>query len=145
MPGRKGLASASRPWFVPRALAWGVTVLFVVSRAEADDDLHSVDVSTRRAYLERAQVWRPIETASLDLMAGPPRKDRFVFDARVACDYVDHPDEPLRGATPKFLCRAGDDMMKVKYGKGNGEVYAEVAATRLFWALGFGADSVYPV
>ena len=27
----------------------------------------------------------------------------------------------------------------------NGEVYAEVAATRLLWALGFGADRVYPV
>jgi hypothetical protein len=27
----------------------------------------------------------------------------------------------------------------------NGEVYAEVAATRLLWALGFGADRMYPV
>ena len=35
--------------------------------------------------------------------------------------------------------------MKVKYGRKNGEVYAEVAATRLFWALGFWADRMYPV
>ena len=34
---------------------------------------------------------------------------------------------------------------RVKYGEENGEVYSEVAATRLLWALGFGADRVYPV
>jgi hypothetical protein len=33
----------------------------------------------------------------------------------------------------------------VKYGKDNVEVYAEVAAARLLWALGFGADRWYPV
>lgn len=33
----------------------------------------------------------------------------------------------------------------MKYGVENGEVYAEVAATRLLWALGFGADAMYPV
>jgi hypothetical protein len=33
----------------------------------------------------------------------------------------------------------------VKYGDTNAEVYAEVAATRLLWALGFGADAWYPV
>jgi len=33
----------------------------------------------------------------------------------------------------------------VKYGGSNGEVYAEVAATRLLWALGFGADGQYSV
>ena len=34
--------------------------------------------------------------------------------------------------------------MKVKYGEKNGEVYAEVAASRLLWALGFQADVMYP-
>ena len=33
----------------------------------------------------------------------------------------------------------------MKFGGANGEVYAEVAATRLLWALGFGADRMYPV
>ena len=37
-----------------------------------------------------------------------------------------------------------NDKVKVKYGKTNGEVYAEVAATRLLWALGFGADAHVP-
>jgi hypothetical protein len=33
----------------------------------------------------------------------------------------------------------------VKYGGTNGEVFAEVAASRLLWALGFGADGMYSV
>ena len=49
-------------------------------------------------------------------------------------------------STPKFWCEVGpDDNVKVKYGESNGEVYGEVAATRLLWALGFGADRMYPV
>ena len=35
--------------------------------------------------------------------------------------------------------------LKVRYGRDNGEVYAQVAATRLLWALGFGANRMYPV
>jgi hypothetical protein len=35
--------------------------------------------------------------------------------------------------------------VKVKYGARNAEVFGEVLATRLFWALGFAADSMYPV
>ena len=35
--------------------------------------------------------------------------------------------------------------VKVKFGGNNGEVYGEVLATRLLWALGFGADRMYPV
>ena len=33
----------------------------------------------------------------------------------------------------------------MKFGRDNGEVYGEVAGTRLLWALGFGADRMYPV
>ena len=40
--------------------------------------------------------------------------------------------------TPKFECEVTPgDVVKVKYGENNGEVFAEVAASRLFWALGF--------
>jgi hypothetical protein len=61
----------------------------------------------------------------------------------VSCKYVDHKS---KGRSPKFSCEtdSGDDL-KVKYGQTNGEVYGEVAATRLLWALGFGADHMYPV
>ena len=52
----------------------------------------------------------------------------------------------LSGNSPKFPCRIGDrDEVKVKYGLKNGEVEGEVLATRLLWALGFGADRMYPV
>jgi hypothetical protein len=61
----------------------------------------------------------------------------------VSCDYV---ERRRRGRLPKFTCEvAPGDNVKVKFGSGNGEVYAEVAATRLLWALGFGADRMYPV
>jgi hypothetical protein len=55
--------------------------------------------------------------------------------------------------TRKFQCdlgqghaagSRGSDVVKVKYGEKNGEVYAEVAASRLLWALGFQADVMYP-
>jgi hypothetical protein len=106
--------------------------------------LDAVSAETRQAYVRRAQVWTPIDTASLDLMAGPRGRVPRAFDSLVECNFVDDQGR-LNGVTPKFLCRAGDDVLKVKYGDDNGEVYAEVVATRLFWALGFGADRVYPV
>lgn len=107
--------------------------------------LHATTVTMRRDLLDRAEVWRDVATESLDLLQGPPGEDAPPFAARLACAF-DFPDSPLGGTTPKFLClvRSGDVVM-VKYGRDNGEVYAEVAATRLFWALGFGADRVYPV
>jgi hypothetical protein len=40
---------------------------------------------------------------------------------------------------------ANGKNVKVKYGAGNSEVYGAVVATRLLWALGFGADAQYPV
>jgi hypothetical protein len=106
--------------------------------------LSEVDAAHRRGYVQRAQVWRDVPTASLDLLAGPAVRGAFPFASEVACDYVDD-EGKLRGLSPKFLCRVGDEDLKVKFGEHNGEVYGEVAATRLFWALGFGADAVYPV
>jgi hypothetical protein len=93
--------------------------------------------------LARAQVWKSTNIPAMDLRRGPEGPGSFSPDALVVCDYVDH---ELSGNTPKFTCRLpGGDDVKVKYGNDNGEVYAEVAATRLLWALGFGADRMYPV
>jgi hypothetical protein len=70
----------------------------------------------------------------------------FRHEEPVRCNYVEPSGDEFSGDTPKFLCaRDGDDPLKVKWGADNGEVYAEVAGTRLLWALGFGADAVYPV
>jgi hypothetical protein len=79
----------------------------------------------------------------MDLRRGPSGPGSFLPDETVTCEYV---DKKLRGVSPKFACRLphGDEV-KVKYGGANGEVYGEVAASRLLWALGFGADRMYSV
>lgn len=102
-----------------------------------------VTPDVRRASLQRAQVWAPTDVASMDLRAGPTGPGAFPPDGTVECSYL---EKKLGGATPKFACVIPpNDELKVKYGRDNGEVYAEVAAARLFWALGFGAEHIYPV
>ena len=97
----------------------------------------------RAAAIARAQVWLPTNIRAANIMAGPKDPGAFPFGATVTCNYV---DKDLSGRSPKFACRIGtDDEVKVKFGGTNGEVYAEVAASRLLWALGFGADRMYPV
>jgi hypothetical protein len=50
----------------------------------------------------------------------------------------------VSGATPKFNGQLTDgEIVKVKYGRSNAEIRAEVAATRLMSALGFDADAMY--
>jgi len=129
-------------------------VLLTLSVSAACAHLHAREVSgprrldrvspqARADLLRRATVWRPTRIAEMDLFRGPQGKDGFDPDQQVTCDYVT-PDKPLTGHTPKFLCDlGGGDVAKVKYN--SGEVYAEVAASRLLWALGFGADRDYPV
>lgn len=91
----------------------------------------------------RAQVWTRTNIGAMHIKTGPPGPGAFPFRAEVECDYV---DVELSGRSPKFACNLGDnDAVKVKYGGTNGEVYGEVAASRLLWGLGFGADHMYPV
>lgn len=99
--------------------------------------------SVRVSVLARAQLWKPVPVGSLDLKAGPAAAGSFPIGATVACTYV---DDRMGGKSPKFLCKVNErDTVKVKFGAGNGEVFGEVLATRLLWALGFGADRMYPV
>ena len=94
----------------------------------------------RFAMLQRAQVWTPVKVSAMDIRLGPQGKGSFEPDANVQCDYV---EQPLEGNSPKFNCRVADgSVVKVKYG--HGEVEGEVLSTRLLWALGFGADWMYP-
>jgi hypothetical protein len=102
-----------------------------------------VTADERKALMRRAQIWKPTDVASMNIVEGPRRKDAFAPGETVTCDYV---RASLRGHTPKFACAlTKDDTLKVRYGRDNGEVYASVAASRLLWALGFGADAMYPV
>lgn len=116
------------------------TVLTAISFLPAAT--HGDARTAREAAIARAQVWMPIDTASADIRGGPLDAGAIPFRATVECEYI---DKTLTGHSPKFGCRlpSGDEV-KVKYGGTNGEVYGEVAATRLLWALGFGADRMYP-
>lgn len=98
--------------------------------------------AARQDALERAQVWQRTDVSHMDLRRGPGGKGHFAPNATVECRYD---QRPMSGGTPKVTCVRDGDELKVKYGDDNGEVYAEVAATRLLWALGFGADRMYPV
>jgi len=98
---------------------------------------------SRPSVIARSQVWMPNDVAAMDIKTGPAEPGAFPFLATVQCEYS---KKDLGGKSPKFACAiAPDDEVKVKFGGANGEVYAEVAATRLLWALGFGADRMYPV
>jgi hypothetical protein len=79
----------------------------------------------------------------MDVRAGALDARGFPFLATVDCQYE---AKRLRGHSLKFACALpSGDSVKVKVGDSNGEVFAEVAASRLLWALGFGADHMYPV
>jgi len=101
-----------------------------------------IDNPNQVEALTRAQVWQPTNVESMDMLRGPQDRGAFAPAATVNCRQV---EKEQSGKTPKFACMVGSDELKVKYGRDNGEVYAEVAASRLLWALGFGADRVYPV
>jgi hypothetical protein len=74
---------------------------------------------------------------------GPQLKGALEPDQYVECDFVESKPE---GSSKKFHCRLADgDTVKVRYGANNGEVEGSVLASRLLWALGFGADAAYPV
>ena len=93
--------------------------------------------------IRRASVWTATDVATMNMRTGRGGPGSFDANALVECVYV---EKDLSGNTPKFTCALPTgEQLKVKYGAANGEVYAEVAATRLLWALGYGADDVYPV
>lgn len=102
-----------------------------------------VSAADRIRAIQHASVWAPTQVASMDIVNGPRAADGFAPNATVTCTYL---KKAMSGKSPKFACVIPPaDEVKVKFGAGNGEVFGEVAATRLLWALGFGADRVYPV
>lgn len=121
--------------FMAVCLALGATAS-TARGAQAGDE-------SRASLIARSKVWLPTDIASKDLKVGPTGPGSFSPDATVTCDYE---EEDFSGASPKFACELPDgDELKVKYGGNNGEVYGEVLASRLLWALGFGADRMYSV
>jgi hypothetical protein len=98
----------------------------------------------RQEAIRRARVWSPTDIPSVDLKAGPDAKGAFASNEWVTCNYKE--TKQLSGHSPKFVCETSPGHeVKVKYGPRNAEVFGEVLSTRLFWALGFAADPMYPV
>ena len=99
----------------------------------------------RESALAAARVWRPpsVPIAAADLGSNPTVEGGFSEHDAPTCRFV------LReagGTTPKFYCQLPDGReLKIKYGRNNPELGAEVAATRLLETLGFGADRVFVV
>jgi len=104
-----------------------------------------VSPTQRAAALRSARVWQPpaapIPQARLDL--NPLDAGVLSETATVECRLV---VKTMSGTTPKFDCELpGREVLRVKYGRGNPELNAEIAATRLLSTLGFGADRMYVV
>jgi hypothetical protein len=119
-----------------------VAVLLLGDLSAAKNPFKDLTRDQRLDAIRHAQVWMPTDVSMMDIKAGPEASNGFASGETVTCDYV---PQKITG-TPKFFCEvASGDAVKVKYGENNGEVFAEPAATRLLWALGFGADRMYPV
>ena len=121
-----------------------LTVLFC-SLADADDVKIELKGGDREKYINRAQIWKPTEVTKMNILAGPQNEVSMPLNSQVECEYIE-PKEQLAGRWPKFLCKTTKGhIVRVKYGAENEEIYAEAVGSRLFWALGFYADEVYPV
>ena len=127
-------------WFAAFAIAGHS----LVAAAESKDGKHQkLSSEERLIFFRTAQVWNPTRVSEMDIRTGPTRKRAFQPDEVVECEFT--PSEPT-GSSKKFNCKLADgEVVKVRYGADNGEVEGSVLATRLLWALGFGADAAYPV
>jgi hypothetical protein len=95
--------------------------------------------------IHRAKLWftptTPIEQAKLS--ANPDGPGAIAGNQTVSCRFK---PGGVAGSTPKFDCELKNgETVKVKYGRDNEEVYAEVVASRLLAALGAPADRMYVV
>lgn len=102
----------------------------------------------RIQYLSHAQIWEATDLENMDLLAGPASDLVLGHNQMVDCEFESPGKVAYNGYTKKFRCLLNGEKVKVKYledSKANREVFSEVAATRLFWSLGFFADRTYPV
>ena len=117
----------------------GQTVSTITGRLDGATDPNS----PRGKVITRSQVWNRTNIPAMNMRLGPRGSEAFAPGETVTCTFR---EKEMSGRSPKFACViAKDDEVKVKYGPDNGEVYGEVVASRLLWALGFPADGMYPV
>jgi hypothetical protein len=118
-------------------------IAFAAPRTKATWPLGAAAPEAQRTEaLRRARVWIASDPASADLASNPADPSGTLSSSIVRCRYL---DGAAHGTTAKFDCALPDgEVVKVKYGH-TGEIRAEVAATRLLTALGFGADQMHLV
>lgn len=161
--GSQGRASPPTPPSTP-APAPTVAAAAAGASAEAGVERRFYSSRDRLRALTAGSVFAPADVSQRDVRVGPPQQaDQFQlhFNDRVTCEFTTA-GEDKSGSTPKFDClitrvdgadgqvqlprpEMDEEPVKVKFGVDNREIYAEVAATRLLWALGFHADAVFPV
>ncbi len=132
------------------------------SDAKVDNDFYTP--KDRIVAINMATIYVAKSVGTVNILVGPdqdPQQFQFRPNDKVFCDF-DQPGKQMGGNTPKFSCKITkvestdgkvqtlNDQMheqsaKIKFGASNNEIYAEVASTRLMWALGFYADSWFPV
>lgn len=103
----------------------------------------SPQARVRADALAAARVWSmpSIPVSQFDFTANPP--NGFERSEEVECRFT---IQKLSGGTPKFHCQLPDGrVLKIKYGRHNAELQAEVAGTRLLRALGFPSDEMFVV
>ena len=120
--------------------------LVVPSPVRAEDKVPPPGTAEHDEALRRAQVWfEPAVSLRQMRLGDNPRDKGWDFEPGEQVECVFKPDF-VSGSTPKFECeRPGGKKIKVKYGRDNKEIYAEVVASRLLSALGFPADRLYVV
>jgi hypothetical protein len=121
-------------------------LLFIASFANAEVKIGESKGGSRDHYLEKGQVWRKQDIPNLNILLGPHNEISVLPGTEIRCHYVEWKKLPS-GASPKFICKleGKGDTVRIKYGRDNREIFAEVLASRLFWALGFYSDDVYAV
>jgi hypothetical protein len=133
----------SRHGFAKRAQKFKSKKKSRLSAKARHRDPDALPLSLRRAYIGKADVWQNTDTSKKDLFNGPRDSLALNFDQALACDFV---KVAVNSKHPRFYCKLDTGrVVSVSYGKNNPEVYSQVLGTRLLWALGFGADTAYPV
>jgi hypothetical protein len=96
----------------------------------------------RESALKQARTWHATDPRAADLSKNPADPSGLLSTDVVECRHL---EKPAGGTSPKFDCVLADgEVVRVKYGLTK-EIHAEVAASRLMTALGFGADRVYSI
>jgi hypothetical protein len=136
-------------------------------------DTIPADQKVKKVFYSAKDRLEAMHTASLftanavgeaNILEGPKQnKKQFQlhFNDKVICDFAGSGSQ-MGGKTPKFSCKItrvesadggvqtltpemDEEPVKVKFGAADNEIYAEVAATRLMWAMGYYADAWFSV